>query len=343
MRGKRWRRGWGRVTVATEQFVESPTALCLPENLAREEWLAIGARLGLMERGHQWWIGDWANFGERKWGDLRDAAEKVQIAYQTLRNCQWVARRFKLSARADNLSFRHHLEVAALPDEAAFRLLAVAREKKLSAADLHALVQQEQNTVGETPSSDTCSVKDLRVLIKRGKKYGTVYADPPWLYGNQGTRASTGRHYGGMTVQEIAALPISRLLADDAHLHLWTTNGFLFDAKKIIERWGFEYKSCFVWVKPQMGIGNYWRVSHEFLLFASRGSAAFRNHAAKSWLEAKRGKHSSKPEEVRRLIESASPTPYLELFGRHNATGWTVWGNEIKRTMLDSDVEELSA
>ena len=147
-----------------------------------------------------------------------------------------------------------------------------------------------------------------------------------------------------MTVEEIIAYEryVRPLSTDDAHLHLWTTNAFLFRAPEIIKAWGFEYKSCFFWVKPQMGIGNYWRVSHEFLLFATRGSVAFRNRAAKSWLEAKRGKHSSKPEAVRRLIETASPSPRFELFGRHNATGWTVFGNEILRSeLLDGDVEEL--
>ena len=327
---------------AQVQFSEN--ALQIDEDLPLESWLEIGRRLSLMERGHQWWIGDWANYGERKYGDLKAAVEDTPFNYQTVRNCMWVARRFELSLRKDSLRFNHYAIVAALPDEAAFRLLAVAEADHLSVADLRILAQREQNLTGELPSSDTCSVKDLEILIARGAKFATIYADPPWLYGNQATRASTDRHYGGMTVEEIIAYEryVRPLSTDDAHLHLWTTNAFLFRAPEIIKAWGFEYKSCFVWVKPQMGIGNYWRVSHEFLLFATRGSVAFRNRAAKSWLEAKRGKHSSKPEAVRRLIETASPSPRFELFGRHNATGWTVFGNEILRSeLLDGDVEEL--
>lgn len=181
---------------------------------------------------------------------------------------------------------------------------------------------------------ETCSTTDLHELINAGKRFSTIYADPPWLYGNQGTRAATGNHYGGMTNAEIAALPVSELAEENAHLHLWTTNAFLFECREIMEAWGFTYKSCCVWVKPQMGIGNYWRVSHEFLLFGVRGKAPFQDRSLKSWHEEKRTKHSAKPEAFRQFIERASPPSYLEMFARRHAPGWTVWGNEIEKEVF---------
>ena len=132
-----------------------------------------------------------------------------------------------------------------------------------------------------------------------------------------------------MSVDEICALPIAQLAADKAHLHLWATNGFLFEAPRVMEAWGFEYKSCLIWVKPQMGIGNYWRVSHEFLLLGVRGSCKFRNKSAMSWVRANRTRHSRKPEKVRKLVEQVSHGPYLELFAREAAKGWTAYGNEL--------------
>ena len=100
-------------------------------------------------------------------------------------------------------------------------------------------------------------VYDLEELIASGNKFGTIYADPPWQYDNQGTRARTDRHYPTLTAQEIADLPVGRIADGNAHLHLWVTNAFLFEADKVIRSWGFEYKSVFVWVKPYYGIGNY--------------------------------------------------------------------------------------
>lgn len=100
------------------------------------------------------------------------------------------------------------------------------------------------------PILETCAVSDLQNLIEHNKKFSTIYADPPWKYDNQATRSATDNHYDTMAVEDIALLPVSELTTDNAHLHLWTTNAFLFEAKEIVEMWGFEYKSCFVWVKP---------------------------------------------------------------------------------------------
>lgn len=189
-----------------------------------------------------------------------------------------------------------------------------------------------------------CKVEDLNLLINAGRKFGCIYADPPWLYDNQGTRAATSNHYDGLTVDELCALPIGDLAATDAHLHLWTTNGFLFECDRIIKAWGFEFRSSFIWVKPQIGIGNYWRNSHEILLTAIRGNAKrFADKSLKSWLECDRGAHSAKPEIVRHMIEKASPGPFLELFARSPADGWTVWGNQIESGLLHQHIGEFAA
>jgi N6-adenosine-specific RNA methylase IME4/ParB-like chromosome segregation protein Spo0J len=193
---------------------------------------------------------------------------------------------------------------------------------------------------GIASASGKCKETDLAVMIGRGQKFGTIYADPPWKYGNQKTRASTDNHYPTMTVDEISALPVKDLAADQAHLHLWTTNAFLFESQKIMAAWGFEYKSVFVWVKPQMGIGNYWRVSHEFLLLGVRGGLGFADHGQMSWVEKDRTGHSVKPREVRERVEKVSPGPRLELFGRVQVDGWTVWGNQIGSDMFDTEATE---
>lgn len=212
--------------------------------------------------------------------------------------------------------------------------------KELTSASLQSLAKsliKEAKQEEAQEADDSANVEsDLLALCESGKKFRTIYADPPWQYGNQVTRASTNNHYRTMTVDEIAALPIHLLADNEAHLHLWTTNGFLFDAKQVIEAWGFEYKSCFVWVKPQMGIGNYWRVSHEFMLLGVRGGLGFRDKAQKSWIEEKRTRHSQKPESVRYIIEKVSEPPYLELFGRQASCGWTTWGNQV-----DRDIQEV--
>lgn len=160
-------------------------------------------------------------------------------------------------------------------------------------------------------------------------KYRTVYADPPWCYSNKATRSAAAGEYSTMSVDDICALPVAQLAEDDAHLHLWTTNAFLFEARRVMEAWGFTYKSTFVWTKPQMGIGNYWRVSHEFLLFGMRGRLPFQSRRLKSWAAINRTKHSRKPDEVRLMVEEASPGPRIELFARQLFRDWHAFGNEL--------------
>ncbi len=176
----------------------------------------------------------------------------------------------------------------------------------------------------------------LQQLIDNGCRFSTIYADPPWQYTNTASRGAAANHYRTMSLAEICSQPVVHLAADNAHLHLWTTNAFLRESFDVIEAWGFRFKSVLVWVKPQMGMGNYWRVSHEFLLLGVRGSLPFRDNACQSWIHADRTVHSRKPYRVRELIERVSPGPYLELFGRQEIpdSEWTVFGNQVERRLF---------
>ncbi len=79
-------------------------------------------------------------------------------------------------------------------------------------------------------------------------------------------------------------------------------------------------------------IGNYWRVSHEFLLLGVRGKLTFQDKGVRSWIEHKRTEHSRKPLAVRELVERVSPGPYLEMYGRQTPpnNNWTVYGNQVQ-------------
>lgn len=177
---------------------------------------------------------------------------------------------------------------------------------------------------------------NLDALIAAGSRFPTVLADPPWSYSNTASRGAAANHYKTLTVEQICAEPIRELTAQQAHLHLWTTNAFLEAAHTVIRAWGFEYKSCLVWTKPTIGMGNYWRVSHEFLLLGVRGSLRFGRNDLPSWRMAPRTRHSRKPFCFRELIEQVSPPPYLELYGREEQpnTDWTVYGNQVERRLF---------
>jgi N6-adenosine-specific RNA methylase IME4 len=238
------------------------------------------------------------------------------------------------SSRAQQLAGVPWEKIEARIDEA------TAKNRRASLArDVNPLVVAAKVSGGGPDDGKAVVRREFRALIDSGGRYGTIYADPPWKYGNQGTRAATDRHYPTMAVAEIAALEVGKLAAEQSHLHLWVTKPFLPDGLRVLSAWGFEYKSWLLWVKPQLGLGNYWRSSSEMLLLGVRGGLLFPPTNFLDWLEQKRGWHSAKPHKVRKLIEKVSPGPRLELFARETAPGWTVWGDQVASDgLFDGDV-----
>lgn len=212
------------------------------------------------------------------------------------------------------------------------------RTRELQANRQKSLFPDAVSTTAEKPNlaAPGQTISSLQILVDEGRKFPTVYADPPWPYTNEASRAAAINHYPVMGLDQIRGEPVSKLAADDAHLHLWTTNAFLREAFEIIEAWGFTFKSCLVWVKNELGMGNYWRVSHEFLLLGVRGSLTLRDRTLPSWLLAERTIHSHKPARIRMLIERVSVGPFLELYGREELPNseWTVYGNQIEKRLF---------
>jgi N6-adenosine-specific RNA methylase IME4 len=235
--------------------------------------------------------------------------------------------------------------IAAVPEETFEAHLAhtCAAGEELTTAGVLRLAAQvrkaEADASARSVSSGCCTVDDLHELVRTGQRFGTLYLDPPWRYElRPDDLTHRGRcPYPTMALDEIASLPVAELAADKSLCHLWTTNGFIEEALQLLRTWGFAYKSMFVWCKPQIGLGHYWRVSHEFLLLGVKGNCAFLEHDMKSWEIFDRGRHSSKPEQVRLAVERVSPGPRLELFARDTAEGWTVWGNQIERTLFNRE------
>ena len=161
------------------------------------------------------------------------------------------------------------------------------------------------------------------------KLYSTVLADPPWERNQRGSRGAA-RHYPLMSLEAICALPVQRLVAADAHLWLWVTNGTLHDGRTVMDAWGFSYRSCLTWIKPRFGLGQYLRNQTEHLLFGVRGKAPVLFRSQGTWFYAPVQEHSHKPEEQYAIVERCSPGPYLELFARRKQAGWRVWGNEVE-------------
>ena len=173
-------------------------------------------------------------------------------------------------------------------------------------------------------------VKALSTPLEAQGLFQTIVIDPPWDHGDEGDINQFGRtkpEYATMPIDEIAKIPIDKISDDNCHLYLWVTNRSLPKAFSLIEKWGFRYITCLTWVKPSFGIGNYFRGSTEQVLFAIKGSQPLKRKDACTHFCADRGKgHSAKPDKFYTLVESCSYAPFIDVFGRKERDGWSVWG-----------------
>lgn len=191
---------------------------------------------------------------------------------------------------------------------------------------------------------DESHIEPAQDLLARcgKKKFKTILADPPWQFQNRtGKMAPEHKRlsrYGTMKLDEILGLPVANLAEETAHLYLWVPNALLPEGLRVMEAWGFQYKSNLVWHKIRKdggpdgrGVGFYFRNVTELVLFGVRGKNARTLEAGRrqvNFLATQKREHSRKPDEFYNIVESCSPGPYLELFARGSRKGWSTWGNQ---------------
>jgi site-specific DNA-methyltransferase (adenine-specific) len=154
-----------------------------------------------------------------------------------------------------------------------------------------------------------------------------------------------------MTIEQLKALPIDKLAADDCALFLWSVWPELPGALELIKAWGFTYKTCgLLWVKNNesgqglhWGMGYWTRANSEPCLFATRGSPKRIAKDVHQVIQSPVGEHSRKPEEASARIERLVAGPYLEMFARRPMAGWTVWGNQITRGLFHQTIKEFES
>jgi N6-adenosine-specific RNA methylase IME4 len=119
--------------------------------------------------------------------------------------------------------------------------------------------------------------------------------------------------------------------ASNALLFLWRTAPMAAHAHKVMEAWGFDYRTEFIWVKNRISTGFWNRNQHEVLMLGVKGSvpAPVQGDQFSSYQAAAIGKHSQKPDVFYEIIERMFPNQAkLEMFARKRRHGWTSWGNE---------------
>jgi N6-adenosine-specific RNA methylase IME4 len=185
--------------------------------------------------------------------------------------------------------------------------------------------------------------EDLQGCVN-GHRFCTILADPPWQFQNRtGKMAPEHKRlsrYGTLTLPDILSMPISAITSDTAHLYLWVPNALLPEGLRVMEAWGFQYKTNIVWHKIRKdggpdgrGVGFYFRNTTELVLFGVRGKnvrtlAPGRRQV--NIIKTMKREHSRKPDELYEIIEQCSSGPFIELFARGPRKGWRSWGDQAE-------------
>jgi N6-adenosine-specific RNA methylase IME4 len=188
-------------------------------------------------------------------------------------------------------------------------------------------------------------------MAKQGPPYNVVYSDPPWpVFGE----LKEEKDFPLMSYEDIEALDVASVVADDAYLFLWIMQSTLPHAARVMEAWGFQYKGlAFVWEKikkeedkPAMGFGYYTRPSVELCLLGIRGKPTRLPARAKNVMQVQRVpraglRYAEKPAIVRdEIVRLCGNLPRLEMFARRMPPGWHVWGNEVECSVMLGDKRE---
>lgn len=162
-------------------------------------------------------------------------------------------------------------------------------------------------------------------------KYEVIVIDPPWQYGTE-YNAETRRvasPYQELPTEELKKLIIPS--TDNAVIWLWTTHQFIWDAKELLNTWGFEYKLIFVWNKEKLGMGAWLRCQAEFCLLGIKGKPKWSLTNERDVLSIPRQEHSRKPQEFYNMVKKLCPGKKIDIFSREKHEGFEQYGNETNK------------
>jgi N6-adenosine-specific RNA methylase IME4 len=180
--------------------------------------------------------------------------------------------------------------------------------------------------------------------------YGVILADPPWRFESwdgKDAAKGPGGHYGLMGLDDIKALPVAELAADDCVCVMWAVQAMVPAAFDLMEAWGFTPKTTGAWLKltknspPEdaeeamrlaFGTGYIFRSAAEFYVYGTRGKPKQAVKNVRNAIVAPVREHSRKPDQMHADLERMFPgVAKVELFARQRRPGWDCWGNQTER------------
>jgi N6-adenosine-specific RNA methylase IME4 len=267
-----------------------------------------------------------------------EAATLLNVSERSIRHARDVHKRgapeLISAVERGKVSVSAAADVAELPQDQQCEIVARGEKEILAVAkEIRARGNAKRRAEWEARA---VQLANAAAPLPRDRRYPILLADPPWPFAayaaESGLARSAESHYPTLSIKEICTLPVANLATPDAALFLWTTAPHLPNGLRVMDAWGFTYRTNIVWVKDAIGLGYWVRNQHELLLIGAGGEMRAPAVGARrpSVIKSPRREHSRKPDEAYEFIETMYPgLPRVELFARSARLGWDAWGNEM--------------
>ncbi len=259
---------------------------------------------------------------ETQLGDARKIKELGSVSNDVVQHSEKLDTRKEYSREAQ-ISQRKIQKARKLRKE----FPALADKVRLGEVTIHEAMKE----VKKEEFKNKIEIIKQNIITKPDGLFDVIVIDPPWPYGSEYSPNDrrVASPYPEMSIEEIGNLSLPS--SCDCSLWLWTTHRFIFEAKGIMDLWGFEYKGIVVWDKESLGIGSYLRMQCEFCLLGIKGKPVFLNNDSRDIVREKRREHSRKPDLFYSIIEKLCFGRKLEYFSREERPGYESYGNETSK------------
>ena len=266
----------------------------------------------------------------------KEVAKAAEISHDTIRKIEKIAAtgspELVQAVRSGEISINLASDLATLEKD---KQNAVVGSGKKVAQEAVKAIKQEQAFVKKEARREVINAQVEAIsqgtLEQPQGLFDVIAIDPPWNYGREydPDTSRVANPYPEMTQEQIKAIDLPA--NDDAVLFLWTTHQFLFDAKDLLDHWGFTYKATMVWDKERIGMGAWLRMQCEFCLVGIKGKPFWDNTEHRDIIREARREHSRKPEAFYTTAEKITAGRRLEYFARSAHAGWEVFGNDTTK------------
>jgi N6-adenosine-specific RNA methylase IME4 len=211
------------------------------------------------------------------------------------------------------------------------------KAKELAAKEIRRIEEEKRQKKEEKIEQRKIEIQTQKDAIASGEMklpegvFEVIAIDPPWNYGREydpdGSRVANP--YPEMNQSQL--LELNPPFAENSICFLWTTHAFIFDAKSLLDKWGFTYKATIVWDKEKIGMGAWLRMQCEFCLVGIKGKPMWNNTKYRDIIREPRREHSRKPDAFYEMVKEITIGRRLEYFSREKREGWEVFGNDTQK------------